>query len=229
MMMREFFGGAKNQRGFDWARAPNSVVPCRERSGLWSFLEGHQLEPPLNGAALHSAPTVAVDLDLSLSVLFFTAVHSGQADRFGFSCAARVTQAQQHRPQRPAHRSTVQTKNRQSKGPRHCTWVHVLCSEHHTSRPRAPSLPPRPTNPNLSYPPSGTPRVLGTSNTGIGTPRYKMKIVESQSALLSNFEVYQHIADQRKRNKAQNRRVPANAHHVMNEVRPAVQPQEDFN
>ena len=47
-----------------------------------------------------------------------------------------------------------------------------------------------------------------------------MKIVESQSALLSNFEVYQHIADQRKRNKTQNRRVPANAHHVMNEVRP---------
>jgi hypothetical protein len=51
-----------------------------------------------------------------------------------------------------------------------------------------------------------------------------MKIIESQNALLSNFEVYQHIADQRARNKAQNRRVPANAHHVMNEVRPHMQP-----
>lgn len=46
-----------------------------------------------------------------------------------------------------------------------------------------------------------------------------MRIVESQNALLSNYEVYQHIVDQRKRNKAQNRRVPGNAHHVMTEVR----------
>lgn len=45
-----------------------------------------------------------------------------------------------------------------------------------------------------------------------------MKILESQNALLSNYEVYQHIADQRKRNKAQNRRVPGNVHHVMTEV-----------
>lgn len=45
-----------------------------------------------------------------------------------------------------------------------------------------------------------------------------MKIVESQSALLSNYEVYQHIVDQRKRQKTQNRRVPANAHQVMTEV-----------
>ncbi|EAQ86610.1 hypothetical protein CHGG_07863 [Chaetomium globosum CBS 148.51] len=45
-----------------------------------------------------------------------------------------------------------------------------------------------------------------------------MKILESQNALLSNYEVYQHLADQRKRNKAQNRRVPGNAHQVMNEV-----------
>jgi type I restriction-modification system DNA methylase subunit len=45
-----------------------------------------------------------------------------------------------------------------------------------------------------------------------------MKILESQNALLSNYEVYQHLADQRKRNKAQNRRVPGNAHHVMTEV-----------
>lgn len=45
-----------------------------------------------------------------------------------------------------------------------------------------------------------------------------MKILESQNALLSNYEVYQHIADQRKRNKAQNRRIPGNVHHVMTEV-----------
>jgi hypothetical protein len=45
-----------------------------------------------------------------------------------------------------------------------------------------------------------------------------MKILESQNALLSNYEVYQHLADQRKKNKAQNRRVPANAHQVMIEV-----------
>ncbi|KAL2126729.1 hypothetical protein VTI74DRAFT_336 [Chaetomium olivicolor] len=45
-----------------------------------------------------------------------------------------------------------------------------------------------------------------------------MKILESQNALLSNYEVYQHILDQRKRNKAQNRRVPGNVHHVMTEV-----------
>ncbi|KAK4101535.1 hypothetical protein N658DRAFT_425534 [Parathielavia hyrcaniae] len=45
-----------------------------------------------------------------------------------------------------------------------------------------------------------------------------MKILESQNALLSNYEVYQHIMDQRTRNKAQNRRVPGNAHEVMTEV-----------
>lgn len=45
-----------------------------------------------------------------------------------------------------------------------------------------------------------------------------MKILESQNALLSNYEVYQHIIDQRKRNTAQNRRVPGNVHHVMTEV-----------
>jgi hypothetical protein len=45
-----------------------------------------------------------------------------------------------------------------------------------------------------------------------------MKILESQNALLSNYEVYQHIADQRKRNTVQNRRVPGPVHHVMTEV-----------
>lgn len=45
-----------------------------------------------------------------------------------------------------------------------------------------------------------------------------MKILESQNALLSNYEVYEHILDQRKRNKARNRRVPGNVHHVMTEV-----------
>jgi hypothetical protein len=47
-----------------------------------------------------------------------------------------------------------------------------------------------------------------------------MKILESQNALLSNYEVYQHIVDQRKRNKTQNRRLPGNVHHVMTEVGP---------
>jgi hypothetical protein len=51
-----------------------------------------------------------------------------------------------------------------------------------------------------------------------------MKILESQNALLSNYEVYQHIIDQRKRNKAQNRRVPGNAHQVMTEVGPQSPP-----
>ncbi|KAL2258140.1 hypothetical protein VTK26DRAFT_8676 [Humicola hyalothermophila] len=45
-----------------------------------------------------------------------------------------------------------------------------------------------------------------------------MKILESQNALLSNYEVYKHIVDLRARNKAQGRRVPGNVHHVMNEV-----------
>ncbi|KAL2265466.1 hypothetical protein VTJ83DRAFT_6566 [Remersonia thermophila] len=45
-----------------------------------------------------------------------------------------------------------------------------------------------------------------------------MKVLESQNALLSNYEVYQHILDQRRSNKANNRRVPANAHKIMNEV-----------
>ncbi|KAK3304332.1 RNA polymerase Rpb4-domain-containing protein [Chaetomium strumarium] len=45
-----------------------------------------------------------------------------------------------------------------------------------------------------------------------------MRILESQNALLSNYEVYQHIIDQRKRNKAQSRKVPGNAHHIMTEV-----------
>lgn len=45
-----------------------------------------------------------------------------------------------------------------------------------------------------------------------------MKVLESQNALLSNYEVYQHILDQRRNNKAQGRRIPANAFHIMNEV-----------
>ncbi|KAL1837648.1 hypothetical protein VTJ49DRAFT_3547 [Mycothermus thermophilus] len=45
-----------------------------------------------------------------------------------------------------------------------------------------------------------------------------MKVLESQNALLSNYEVYQHTLDQRRNNKANNRRVPANAHKIMNEV-----------
>jgi len=46
-----------------------------------------------------------------------------------------------------------------------------------------------------------------------------MKILESQNALLSNYEVYQHIVDQQKRNKANKRRVPGNLATLMTEVR----------
>lgn len=51
-----------------------------------------------------------------------------------------------------------------------------------------------------------------------------MKILEAHNAVLSNYEVYQHIVDQRKRNKAQNRRVPANVHQIMTEVGPGQEP-----
>jgi len=45
-----------------------------------------------------------------------------------------------------------------------------------------------------------------------------MKILEAQSALLSNYEVYQHIVDQQKRNKAHKRRMPGNLATLMTEV-----------
>jgi len=45
-----------------------------------------------------------------------------------------------------------------------------------------------------------------------------MKILESQNALLSNYEVYQHIVDQQKRNKSYKRRVPGNLATLMTEV-----------
>ncbi|KAI5456389.1 RNA polymerase Rpb4-domain-containing protein [Mariannaea sp. PMI_226] len=45
-----------------------------------------------------------------------------------------------------------------------------------------------------------------------------MKIVESQSAVLSNFEVYQHIAEQRDRYKKNKRRGPPNLETVVREL-----------
>ncbi|KAK0705300.1 RNA polymerase Rpb4-domain-containing protein [Lasiosphaeris hirsuta] len=45
-----------------------------------------------------------------------------------------------------------------------------------------------------------------------------MKIIESQSAVLSNYEVYQHIVEQQAKNKRANRRVPGNLATLMTEV-----------
>ncbi|KAK3315026.1 RNA polymerase II [Apodospora peruviana] len=45
-----------------------------------------------------------------------------------------------------------------------------------------------------------------------------MKILEKQNALLSNYEVYQHLVDQQKRNKTQKKKVPGNLATVTDEV-----------
>ncbi|KAH7146428.1 calcitonin gene-peptide-receptor component protein [Dactylonectria macrodidyma] len=45
-----------------------------------------------------------------------------------------------------------------------------------------------------------------------------MKIVESQSAVLSNFEVYQHLTEQRDRYKKNKRRGPPNLETVVREL-----------
>lgn len=45
-----------------------------------------------------------------------------------------------------------------------------------------------------------------------------MKIIESQSAVLSNFEVYQHVTEQRTRYKKVKRRGPPNLETVIREV-----------
>lgn len=48
-----------------------------------------------------------------------------------------------------------------------------------------------------------------------------MRIVESQSAVLSNYEVYQHLVDQRQRYRNDNkRRGPPNLETVVREVGP---------
>lgn len=46
-----------------------------------------------------------------------------------------------------------------------------------------------------------------------------MKILESQSAVLSNYEVYQHVVDLKKRNKKTRHRGPGNYETVLREVR----------
>lgn len=46
-----------------------------------------------------------------------------------------------------------------------------------------------------------------------------MKVIESQSAVLTNYEVYQHVVDQRERYKKNNkRRGPPNLETVVREV-----------
>ena len=50
-----------------------------------------------------------------------------------------------------------------------------------------------------------------------------MKILEAQNALLSNYEVYQHIVDLQRRNKAHKRRAPGNLATLMTEVRHPMQ------
>lgn len=45
-----------------------------------------------------------------------------------------------------------------------------------------------------------------------------MKVIESQSAVLSNYEVYQHLVDQRDRYKKTKRRGPPNLETVVREV-----------
>ena len=46
-----------------------------------------------------------------------------------------------------------------------------------------------------------------------------MKILEAQAAVLSNYEVYQHVADQKDRYKKTKRRGPPNMETVAREVR----------
>jgi hypothetical protein len=45
-----------------------------------------------------------------------------------------------------------------------------------------------------------------------------MKILEAQNALLSNYEVYQHIVDTQKADKAKKRRIPGNLAMLVTEV-----------
>ncbi|PNY26408.1 DNA-directed RNA polymerase III subunit RPC9 [Tolypocladium capitatum] len=45
-----------------------------------------------------------------------------------------------------------------------------------------------------------------------------MKVIESQSAVLSNYEVYQHLVDQRQRYKPTKRRGPPNLEMVVKEL-----------
>lgn len=46
-----------------------------------------------------------------------------------------------------------------------------------------------------------------------------MKILEAQSAVLTNYEVYQHVSEQRERYKNAKRRGPPNLETVVREVR----------
>jgi hypothetical protein len=64
-------------------------------------------------------------------------------------------------------------------------------------------------------------RVIDNSTTLGDKPRLKMKILESQNAILTNYEVFQHLQDQRKRyakERPKGRR-PGNLETVVKEVR----------
>lgn len=45
-----------------------------------------------------------------------------------------------------------------------------------------------------------------------------MKVLEAQSAVLSNYEVFQHVSEQRKKYKKTKRRGPPNLETVVREV-----------
>lgn len=49
-----------------------------------------------------------------------------------------------------------------------------------------------------------------------------MKILETQNALLTNYEVYQHILETQRRAKNQKRRLPGNLATLLTEVRTAL-------
>jgi hypothetical protein len=49
-----------------------------------------------------------------------------------------------------------------------------------------------------------------------------MKILEAQNAVLSNFEVHKHVAEQSARYKQKKRRPPPNSATIMREVSPPV-------
>ena len=58
-----------------------------------------------------------------------------------------------------------------------------------------------------------------SKTSGLKFDRLTMKILEAQSAVLSNYEVYQHLADQKYRYKQGKHRGPSNLEMVVRDVR----------
>lgn len=79
-----------------------------------------------------------------------------------------------------------------------------------------------------SFNPAGKIEILKTKsqlqNTHTHIDTDTMKILESQSAILTNFEVYQHLLNeqQKARLPERKRQVPRNVQTVIREVRPAI-------